>query len=154
MAASKRLQKEQERMLSSPESPFVRIHTVSPDRMLWVVNLTFPSGTIYSGHQFQLQFKFAPQYPIESPEVIFVGSDIPQHQHIYSNGHICMDILYDKWSPALTISAVCLSIHSMLSSATRDVAHHPADNDAYVSKCRATGQSPKQTRWWFHDDKA
>jgi ubiquitin-conjugating enzyme E2 W len=32
--------------------------------------------------------------PIESPEVIFIGH-IPVHEHIYSNGFICLSILYD-----------------------------------------------------------
>ncbi|CAN1824096.1 Ubiquitin-conjugating enzyme 15 [Linum perenne] len=26
----------------------------------------------------------------------------------------------------------------------------PADNDRYVKNCK---KSPKETRWWFHDDK-
>lgn len=29
----------------------------------------------------------------------------------------------------------------------------PADNDRYVKNCK-NGRSPKETRWWFHDDKA
>lgn len=28
----------------------------------------------------------------------------------------------------------------------------PEDNDRYVKNCR-NGRSPKETRWWFHDDK-
>ncbi|GFS46457.1 ubiquitin-conjugating enzyme 16 [Actinidia rufa] len=28
----------------------------------------------------------------------------------------------------------------------------PADNDRYVKNCK-NGRSPKETRWWFHDDK-
>ncbi|KAG6517044.1 hypothetical protein ZIOFF_020421 [Zingiber officinale] len=28
----------------------------------------------------------------------------------------------------------------------------PPDNDRYVKNCR-NGRSPKETRWWFHDDK-
>eukprot|EP00667_Euglena_gracilis_P020278 EG_transcript_21920 len=154
MAAAKRLQKELQRLMTNPESPFITIGHTSPDLMLWTVTLTFPQGSVYFGHTFQLQFKFSAEYPIDAPEVIFVGNDIPMHEHIYTNGHICMDILYDKWSPALTIGAVCVSIHSMLSSAGREVVKRPNDNDTYVARCRATGQSPKQTRWWFHDDKA
>ena len=93
--------------------------------------------------------------PIESPEVIFVGKP-PDHEHIYSNGFICLSILYDgnivhnvEWSPALTVNSVCMSILSMLSSATKKM--KPKNDSEFIK--RAAGRGPKSFLWSFDDDK-
>lgn len=39
-----------------------------------VVSLNGAQGTIYEGEQFQLQFRFGPKYPFDSPEVRRHGS--------------------------------------------------------------------------------
>ncbi|KAI8927245.1 ubiquitin-conjugating enzyme/RWD-like protein [Entophlyctis helioformis] len=117
----------------------------------WNIRIEGAPGTLFQGEVFNLQVRcrllFLQNYPLESPEVVFTGPNIPAHPHIYTNGHICLSILYDQWSPALTVSSVCLSILSMLSSCTRKGL--PPGNDAYVASAR---KSPKDTLWAFHDD--
>lgn len=59
-------------------------------------------------------------------QVMFTGENIPVHPHVYSNGHICLSILTEDWSPALSVQSVCLSIISMLSSCKEKVSvRHP-----------------------------
>ncbi|KAF2073173.1 hypothetical protein CYY_005526 [Polysphondylium violaceum] len=143
---AKRLQKELLDLRNSPPTGILIDEAETFDR--WVIGIEGMSGTIYQGERFKLQFRFNSSYPLDPPEVIFIGN-VPVHPHIYSNGHICLSILYDNWSPALTVSSICLSILSMLSSCTEKT--RPADDSFYIA--RAVGKSPKDTRWMFHDDK-
>ena len=110
----KRISRELEKMRSAPP-PGISI----PDSNVissteWHLCLTYPEGNLYTGQTFKLRFRFGPKYPMDSPEVVFI-ENVPVHEHIYSNGHICMDILYDAWTPAMTVSTVAQSIYSMLS---------------------------------------
>merc|ERR1712156_1354470 len=118
------------------------------DMSCWKLHLKGPKGTLYVGEKFTLQLKFGTQYPNESPIVTFVGKNIPIHPHVYSNGHICLSTLTEDWSPALSVRTLCLSIISMLASATEKV--QPYDNKSYVAKGRT---NPKDTKWAYHDDK-
>eukprot|EP00397_Hematodinium_sp_SG-2012_P049591 GEMP01057244.1.p1 GENE.GEMP01057244.1~~GEMP01057244.1.p1 ORF type:complete len:135 (+),score=16.06 GEMP01057244.1:248-652(+) len=98
----------------------------SSDDPEWILTLKTQPSSIYTGDIFQLRFRFSHKYPMESPEVIFLPP-VPKHPHVYSNGHICLDILYDHWSPALTVEKMYCA----------------------VTKHR----SPKESRWDFDDDK-
>ncbi|KAJ8915848.1 hypothetical protein NQ315_004661, partial [Exocentrus adspersus] len=150
--SEKRLQKELMSLVKEPP-PGVSVDSNAAEQNLlhWIINMQGAAGTLYEGESFQLQFKFSNKYPFDSPEVTFVGNNIPVHPHVYSNGHICLSILTDDWSPALSVQSVCLSIISMLSSCKEKVSYSFLKGHLimlfYVKTCN---KNPKKTKWWYH----
>ena len=83
---------------------------------------------------------------MERPAVTFVGH-IPINPYVFSNGFICLSILEKDWSPALRVSAVTLSILSMLSSTK--VKRKPLNDEQISSRGWV---NPKEA-FWFHNYK-
>ena len=61
----------------------------------------------------------SPPHPTHPPPQVRFLTKI-YHPNIDKLGRICLDILKDKWSPALQIRTVLLSIQALLSSPNPD----------------------------------
>mmetsp|Transcript_31642 Transcript_31642/g.44063 ORF Transcript_31642/g.44063 Transcript_31642/m.44063 type:complete len:223 (-) Transcript_31642:314-982(-) len=81
----------------------------------WYSTIMGPEGTPYAGGIFYLNIVFPQDYPFKPPKVQFRTRIY--HCNIDKNGFICLDILKDNWSPALTISRVLLSITALMADA-------------------------------------
>jgi len=82
------------------------------DMMHWRGTIIGPSNTPFEGGVFLLDIKFSESYPFKPPKINFITKIF--HPNINAQGAICLDILKNEWSPALTISSVLLSLSSLL----------------------------------------
>ncbi|KAF5662387.1 lysine-specific histone demethylase 1 [Fusarium heterosporum] len=118
----------------------------------WFVDIqVLDENPLYKDQIYRLKFHFPKMYPIEPPEVTFdKRSDrpIPMHPHIYSNGIICLDLLGQQgWSPVQSVSSVCMSIQSMLTSNDKD--ERPPGDEDFV---RGNKQRPRDIEFLYHDN--
>jgi ubiquitin-conjugating enzyme E2 D len=74
------------------------------DLFHWQATIMGPEDSPYAGGVFFLNIHFPADYPFKPPKVNFTTRIY--HCNINANGGICLDILKDQWSPALTISKV------------------------------------------------
>ncbi|KAJ3030544.1 UNVERIFIED_CONTAM: hypothetical protein HDU68_008687 [Siphonaria sp. JEL0065] len=109
--ASKRLQKELAEI--SLEPPCNCSAGPKGDNLFeWAATIQGPSQSPYATGIFFLDITFPPEYPFKPPKISFRTRIY--HCNVSPQGAICLDILKDNWSPALTISKVLLSICSLL----------------------------------------
>ena len=90
-----------------------------------------PEDTPFAGGVFFLTIHFPTDYPFKPPKLMFTTRIY--HPNISSKGSICLDILKEQWSPALTISKTLLSISSLLSDPNPDDPFVPEIANIYKS---------------------
>jgi ubiquitin-conjugating enzyme (huntingtin interacting protein 2) len=116
MVENRRIQKECEDLLklSQTENEFgVSGRMVGSDITHWKGYLKGPHETPYEGGTFIVDIKIPPDYPYKPPKMQF-DTKI-WHPNVSSQtGVICLDILKEEWSPALTIRTALLSLQALL----------------------------------------
>ena len=94
----------------------------------WVGKIKGPDGSPYDGGVFKIDIVLPGDYPFVPPKMKFETKI--WHPNISSeSGAICLDILKNEWSPALTIRTALISLQALMS------APEPDDpQDAVVAK--------------------
>ncbi|CAE7191834.1 unnamed protein product [Rhizoctonia solani] len=133
MALPKRIIKETERLAADP-APGISASPHEDNLRYFDVTIAGPGGSPFEGGVFKLELFLPEEYPMNPPKVRFLTKIY--HPNIDKLGRICLDILKDKWSPALQIRTVLLSIQALLSAPNpddplaTDVAKHYKENES------------------------
>lgn len=128
MGTLKRIQKELQELNRDPPTN-CSAGPVDEDMFRWSATIMGPEDTPYYGGVFLLNIDFPTDYPFKPPKLRFETKIY--HCNIARSGSICLDILKEQWSPALTISKVLLSICSLLSDPNPDDPLVPESADLY-----------------------
>jgi ubiquitin-conjugating enzyme E2 D/E len=141
-AAIKRIMKELNDLGNDPPAN-TSAGPVGDDLFQWEGTVLGPEGTPYEGGVFFLSVLFPSDYPFKPPKVQFATHIY--HPNINGNGSICLDVLKDQWSPALSIGKLLLSIRSLLSDPNPDDPLDPFKADQYKNQ---RAQFDKTAREW------
>lgn len=139
-----RISKETQRLLAEPVEG-VNATPYEDNMRYFNVVIAGPMDSPYEGGLFRLELFCPAEYPMGAPKVRFLTKIY--HPNIDRLGRICLDILKDKWSPALQIRTVLLSIQGLLSEPNPD---DPLDNNVAnhwkTNKSEAIARAREWTR--------
>lgn len=112
MSTIKRIKKELEEIQNNPPYNCCAGPVDDEDLFKWQATIMGPEKSPYENGVFYLNIDFPKDYPFKPPKIYFKTKIY--HCNVNSSGGICLDILKEQWSPALTISKILLSICSLM----------------------------------------
>eukprot|EP01115_Flamella_aegyptia_P009432 TRINITY_DN40323_c0_g1_i1.p1 TRINITY_DN40323_c0_g1~~TRINITY_DN40323_c0_g1_i1.p1 ORF type:complete len:165 (+),score=37.40 TRINITY_DN40323_c0_g1_i1:22-495(+) len=119
---SKRILKEVQRLHEQPP-PGITALADSDNLRYLQVTLDGPPDSPYEGGKFKLEVFLPEGYPLDPPKCRFLTKIY--HPNIDKLGRICLDVLKDRYTPALQVRSILLSIQSLLADPNPD---DPLDN--------------------------
>jgi ubiquitin-conjugating enzyme E2 D/E len=137
-----RIKKEYLQLIKDPPSNCSAGPIDENDMYQWKGFIIGPEDTPYAGGCFNLKITFSTDYPYKPPKVNFLTKIY--HPNIQKNGGgICLDILTSKWSPALTVSKILLSICSLLNDPNPNDPLEPEIATQYTDSPEAFNKTAK-----------
>lgn len=113
----RRIVKESQRLIAEPVTG-ISATPYADNLRYFAVSVEGPPDSPYAQGVFQMELFLPADYPMAPPKVRFLTKIY--HPNVDKLGRICLDILKDKWSPALQIRTVLLSIQALLSAPNPD----------------------------------
>jgi ubiquitin-protein ligase len=111
VAAARRALKEYAELCASPAEGW-KVFVCADNNLSWKAVLTgLPEP--YAGGAWLATVDFPSSYPFAPPRVRF---QTPLYHCNVGDGRICLDVLADQWSPALTIKKVLLAVSELMRS--------------------------------------
>merc|ERR1719300_277623 len=118
-AGYKRIQKELQGLLLKPPVGVSACPKSADNILEWIATIDGPENTPYHGGTFYLSIRFPENYPFVAPKVLFKTKIY--HCNVNSdNGEICLDVLKDNYSAALTVEKILLSLCALLQEPNPD----------------------------------
>jgi ubiquitin-conjugating enzyme E2 D/E len=90
----------------------ITVKLINDEIIHWSARMKGPDDSPFENGIFTLDIVFPTEYPFKPPIIKFINK--MYHPNINTAGAICLDILKDQWSPALSVFKVLLSISSLL----------------------------------------
>ena len=106
--------KELQELSSKSSKETVKADLVDDNLYHWAGTIFGPVDTCYEGGVFKVDIQIPEDYPFKPPKMKFETKI--WHPNISSQtGAICLDILKNEWTPALTIRTALVSLQALLS---------------------------------------
>ncbi|KIY69403.1 hypothetical protein CYLTODRAFT_393710 [Cylindrobasidium torrendii FP15055 ss-10] len=109
---------------------------------IWHGSLPGPEGSPYEGGVYEIEIQLGTDYPFSAPRAVFKTRIY--HMNISEQGGICIDILKNNWSPALSLFKVMLSLSSLLTDPNPKDPLVPNIASQYISNRKLHDQTARQ----------
>lgn len=138
-----RIIKEYEDLKKNEKENTVVVWMVDGNIRHWKGKIKGPQDTCYQGGVFVIDIVIPDDYPFKPPKMKF-DTKI-WHPNISSvTGAICLDILKNEWTPALTIRTALISLQALMCSPVPEDPQDAQVASQYMSDIKAFNATAKQ----------